>query len=103
MIRYSCDRCKRTLDPDQDMRYVVKIEAQAALEAPPDADDDEGDRDHLAEISDQLDREFDAEDSPNGDELSRQARYDLCASCYTRFIQNPLGSESPAQIGYSSN
>ena len=88
MIRYSCDRCKRTLDPDHDLRYVVKIEAQAAIEAPA-CVDDEADRDHLAEISDQLDREFVAEDSASSDELFRQTRYDLCAGCYTRFIQNP--------------
>jgi len=54
MIRYSCDLCKRELDPQNDLRYVVKIEVYAAFD--PEATDGEDDRDHLEEIQDILER-----------------------------------------------
>ena len=31
MIRYTCDLCKRDLDPQNDLRYVVKIEMAAVF------------------------------------------------------------------------
>jgi len=33
MIRYSCDMCGRSLVPDEDDRYVVKIEVYAACDS----------------------------------------------------------------------
>ena len=53
MIRYSCDLCKRDLDPSDDLRYVVKMEVYAAFD-PAAVKDDEDDRDHLQEIQDIL-------------------------------------------------
>ena len=32
MIHHSCDLCKRLIDTDQDVRYVVKMEVYAALD-----------------------------------------------------------------------
>ena len=32
MIHHSCDLCKRLIDTEQDVRYVVKIEVYAALD-----------------------------------------------------------------------
>ena len=55
MIRYSCDLCKRELDPQDDLRYVVKMEVYAAFD-PAATDGDEDDRDHLEEIQDILER-----------------------------------------------
>ena len=55
MIRYSCDLCKRELDPQDDLRYVVKIEVYAAFD-PAAVDGDDEDRDHLEEIQDILER-----------------------------------------------
>ena len=46
MIHHSCDRCKRVIDPLEDLRYVVKLEVQAAMD-PLDADELEDDRDYL--------------------------------------------------------
>ena len=55
MIHYSCDRCKRILDPAEDLRYAVTIEVQAMMD-PLDIDEDEDDRDHLLEIQEILER-----------------------------------------------
>ena len=49
MIHYSCDRCKRVLDPQNDLRYTVRIEVQAVMDPLNDYELDD-DRDHLMEI-----------------------------------------------------
>ena len=32
MLRYRCDLCHRDLDPEEDLRYVVKMEVYAAFD-----------------------------------------------------------------------
>ncbi len=102
MIRYSCDMCKRDLDPEEDLRYVVKLEVYAALD-PTAADDEDDDRDHLQEIQDILERLEDAESDQIGDEVYQQMRFDLCPECRKRFVKNPLGRESAKVFGFSEN
>ena len=104
MIRYSCDLCKRDIDPEDDLRYVVKMEVYAAFD-PAANNEDEADRDHLQEIQDILERLDDAADDSIGDDIYQQLRFDLCPECRRRFIQNPLGRQaSIAQaMGFSKN
>ncbi len=101
MIRYSCDCCKRELDPDHDLRYVVKIEVYAAFD--PATNDEEDDRDHLQEIQDILERLEDAEDEYIGDDVYQQLRFDLCPECRRRFLKNPLGRETAKALDFSDN
>jgi hypothetical protein len=102
MIRYSCDLCKRELDPQDDLRYVVKVEVYAAIgQAAVDADDE--DRDHLEEIQDILERMEDASGDEIGDEVYQQLRFDLCPACRKRFLDNPLGRETAKAFGFSAN
>lgn len=102
MIRYSCDLCKRDLDPQHDLRYVVKIEVFAAMDPAIDEDDD---NDHLEEIQDILERLDDAEDDQIDDAVCQQLRFDLCPECRRKFAKNPLGRESfAAKVGgFSKN
>jgi hypothetical protein len=104
MIRYSCDLCKRDLDPEEDLRYVVKMEIYAALD-PAVTDDDEDDRDHLQEIQDILERMEDAESEDIGEEVFQQLRFDLCPECRKKFMKNPLGREvaKAKVVGFSKN
>jgi hypothetical protein len=102
MIRYSCDLCKRRLDPQADLRYVVKMEVYAAFD-PASADSEEDDRDHLEEIQDILERLEDSADEHIGDDVYQQLRFDLCPECRKRFIKNPLGREPAKAFGFSSN
>jgi hypothetical protein len=102
MIRYSCDLCKRELDPHDDLRYVVKVEVYAAFD-PAVADADGDDRDHLEEIQDILERIEDASESEIGDEIYQQLRFDLCPDCRKRFLENPLGRETAKAFGFSPN
>ena len=55
MIHFTCDRCQRVIDSEQELRYIVKMEIEAVMDPigetePPD------DRDHLLEIDEILER-----------------------------------------------
>jgi hypothetical protein len=100
MIHYSCDRCKRMLDPEEDVRYVVRIEVQAAME-PLDLEETEDDRDHLMEIQEILEGLDDSD--AMGEDVYHKSQYDLCADCYREYVKNPVGREIPAHFGFSQN
>jgi hypothetical protein len=100
MIHYSCDRCQRSIDTEAELRYVVRIEVQAALGADVSTDDD---RDHLLEIHEILERADDANDPLISDEVYRRQRFDLCSDCYRAFLSNPLGHEHNKQLDFSKN
>jgi hypothetical protein len=101
MIHYSCDRCRRTIDPKEEVRYVVKLEVQAALE-PVEADESDDDRDYLAEIQNILER-IDDDDAFADDQQFPRRTFDLCPECYRRFLQNPLAADVHAHLDFSSN
>lgn len=102
MIRYSCDLCKRELDPEVDLRYVVKMEVYAAID-PAAADEADDDRDHLQEIQDILERLEDADNDRIGDDVYQQLRFDLCTECRKKFVKHPLGREIVKVFGFSEN
>jgi hypothetical protein len=103
MIHYSCDLCKRSFDPDDDLRYVVKIEIFAAYDPNAGAEGDD-DHDHLQEIQDILETMEDAEDERIGEDVYQQLRFDLCPECRRKFLKNPLARQTPAKaFGFSSN
>jgi hypothetical protein len=103
MIRYSCDLCKRDLDCEEDLRYVVKIEVYAAFNTT-DSDAVDDDRDHLQEIQDILERLEEADDDQIGEDVYQLLRFDLCPECRKKFLQNPLAREAAAKaFGFSSN
>ena len=102
MIRYACDLCKRELDPQEDLRYVVKIEIQAAFDPDP-CDEQDDDRDHLQEIQDLLERLEGANAEDCSSEVYQQLRFDLCPECRKKFLKNPLGREAANVLGFSKN
>jgi hypothetical protein len=77
MIHHSCDLCKRTIDTEQDVRYVVKMEVYAALD--PALDETDNDRDGLQEVQ------------------------DLCPECRKKFLKQPLGRAPVKQFDFSQN
>lgn len=102
MIHYSCDRCKREINSEDDLRYVVKLEVQAAMD-PLEVDELEDDRDHLMEVQEILERLEDGDSEALSDELYQRCRYDLCADCFREYIKNPVGHEGRAHFGFSQN
>lgn len=101
MIHYTCDCCKRVLDPD-DLRYVVKMEVYAAFD-PLAVDDADDDRDHLQEIQEILQRSEEANDPAVGPDVYEQKRFDLCPECRKKFVSNPLGREHAKPLNFSKN
>jgi hypothetical protein len=102
MIRYSCDLCGRELDPEEDLRYVVKIEVYAAFD-PTATDEEEDDRDHLEEIQNILERLDDSDDDQIGEDVYQQLRFDLCPECRKKFAKNPLARDTAKAFGFSAN
>ena len=102
MIHYSCDRCKRVLDPVEDLRYVVKLEVQALMD-PAAMEEAEDGRDHLLEVHEILERTEDREGELVGDDIYQRSRYDLCPRCYRAFSKNPVGAERATQLNFSQN
>ena len=103
MIHHTCDRCKRVIDPEQELRYVVRIEIEVAMD-PIHDEEPQDDRDHLLEIDEILERVDVTECDPLGDETYQKRRYDLCPQCYRKFSASPLGREKAvAPLGFSHN
>ena len=112
MIHYTCDRCKRTIDPETESRYVVEIDVRLAREVEPHNDDPE-DIDQLAELHDQLQREMNAELASGISEAAPinvseeiedgPEQFDLCEQCHEVFVSNPLGRETAVGYGFSNN
>lgn len=99
MIHHSCDRCHKMIDTDVEMRYVVWIEVQAAVD-PAAADEDE---DNLLDLDEILER-LESEDSEQvSQDIYRRQRFDLCSDCQRQFVQNPLGQESKTLVQFSKN
>lgn len=101
MISYSCDLCGKILDPEEDLRYVVKMEICAAFD--PICVEEDDDRDHLEEIQDILQRLEHAEDDRVGDDVYQQLRFDLCPDCRRRFVKNLFGREGANILDFSEN
>ena len=102
MIHYSCDLCRCNLDPQEDLRYVVKMEVYAVMDSDG-SDEDDDDRDHLQEIQDILQRMDDAESEQIGDDVYKRVRFDLCADCRRKFVKDPLARDVTKQFDFSEN
>lgn len=101
MLHFTCDCCKRVIDPERELRYVVRLEVYAALD--PMDSELEDEHDHLQEIQDILDRLDDAEDERISDDVYQQKRYDLCSKCRNAYLKNPLGRVALHELGFSQN
>jgi len=103
MIHFTCDRCKRVIDSELEMRYVVRMEVEAVMD-PVHEQEPQDDRDHLLEIDEILERVDASESDAIGDDIYQKRRYDLCPQCYRKFTANPLGHErKAATLGFSHN
>ena len=105
MIHFTCDCCKRPIDSQHDLRYVVRLEVYASLDMAEEDLDDECE--HLEEIQDILDRLEDPADLTSdeklGDAIYQQKRFDLCGTCREQFMRNPLGRTHATLLGFSQN
>lgn len=99
MIHYSCDRCNRTININEEIRYVVRIEVQLAIG---NHDDKQLEDASLEELEKMLE-EIEAPEEPLSDtESGSEKTFDLCSCCYGEYINNPLAIET-VEIGFSKN
>jgi len=101
MIHYSCDLCKQPLDPEEDLRYVVKFEVYAALD--PVSSDEDDDADHLLDLHEILERMETSSSDDVGEDVYQQMRFDLCPECRKKFVKNPLGRRTVENFEFSNN
>jgi len=102
MIHYSCDRCKKEIDTEIDLRYQVNIVTQVVLEGSEFVEQDV-DPDHLAEVDELLQRVDDEECEQLCEDIYQSRRYDLCSSCFREYKANPLGATPQQQVEFSEN
>ncbi len=104
MIHYNCDMCGKSLVPEEDDRYVVKIEIYAACDSMEVDDDDLIDD---FEEDDEEEEEEEEEDNINHEEMDgveyKTFRYDLCSKCHSRYMQDPLSINSIRRGRFSEN
>lgn len=101
MIHYTCDICKRIIDPAEDLRYVVKIEISAVFE--PTVVDEEDDRDHLQEIQELLEQLENSRGEEIGEDVHQELRFDLCPQCRRRFVKMLLARGVAKLLDFSTN
>ena len=106
MIHYNCDMCGKSLVPEEDDRYVVKIEIYAACDSM-EVDDDEDLINDLEEDDDDVDEDEDEVDNLGPEEIDgveyKTFRYDLCSKCHSRYLQDPLSINSIRRGRFSEN
>ncbi len=103
MIKYSCDMCGRSIIPEEDVRYVVKIEAYAACD-PMDADDNDFDEELIDDFDEEDEDEFDNFDSDDQEDVDYKTfRFDLCSKCHNKYLQDPLSIKSIRRSRFSEN
>ena len=105
MIHYNCDMCGKSLVPEEDDRYVVKIEIYAACDSLEVDDDDDLINDF--EEDDEEDDDDDEVDNLDPDEIDsieyKTFRYDLCSKCHSLYLQDPLSIKSIRRGRFSEN
>jgi DNA-directed RNA polymerase subunit M/transcription elongation factor TFIIS len=104
MIHYNCDMCGKSLVPEEDDRYVVKIEIYAACDSMEVDDDDLIDD---FEEDGEEEEEEDEVDNIDPEEMDgveyKTFRYDLCSKCHSRYMQDPLSINSIRRGRFSEN
>jgi hypothetical protein len=99
MLHFTCDLCGRELQPGDDRRYVVKIEAFVAGD-PAELTEADLEDDHLQAISEVL-RESENEIAPEQDR--KHFRFDLCDECHRKFVRDPIGKDAIQKFDFSKN
>ncbi len=95
--------CGRSLVPEEDDRYVVKIEVYAACDSMDiDCEDEEFLNDF--EDNDDGDEEMDNLEPDDIESIEYKTfRYDLCCKCHSRYLQDPLSIKSIRRGRFSVN
>ena len=89
----TCDRCGAGLLLDAPVRYEVRIEVKSAYDPMELTEEDLANA--RAELKDLVARLKDYPREKAQDEVYREFRFDLCATCQKEFLAAPLGRSAP--------
>jgi hypothetical protein len=96
--------CGKSLVPEEDDRYVVKIEIYAACDSMEVDDDDLIDDFEEDDNEEEEEEEVDNIDPEEMDGVEYKTfRYDLCSKCHSRYMQDPLSINSIRRGRFSEN
>lgn len=99
MRHYTCDLCGETVTED---RFVVQMEVFATFD-PDELVEADFEADHLQSVSETIDEIEKGEVDPPPDLKTQQLRFDLCAGCRVRFLDDPLGRDALRRLNFSEN
>lgn len=102
MIHFTCDLCGKEIRPQDQSRYVIKIETFAAQD-PTQITEADLDEDNMEAVSEILRDMEDGEDEQDVEEPRKSYRFDLCPECHKRFARDPLGKEQNQKLSFSKN
>jgi hypothetical protein len=102
MVHFTCDMCGKDLSPANAQRYVVKIAAYPGFD-PDRLSEDDLDDDHMEAVSQLLQRlEADPASDCDGPQY-KGFRFDLCAECHRRYVNDPLNRDALRSLNFSKN
>jgi hypothetical protein len=104
MLHFTCDLCGKDIDTGAATRYVLKMEVFAAGD-PTELTPADLDQDPIESLSEAL-KAAEVEGTDPGEELAparKSFRYDLCAECHRKFLQDPLAREAEKKFHFSEN
>jgi hypothetical protein len=102
MLHITCDLCGKDLNPGEDQRYVVKIEAYAVHD-PAEITEADLEEDHMEAVSQLLREEEEHEGTVELTEPYKNFRFDLCPECHKRFVRDPLSRDLAQKLDFSKN
>ncbi len=102
MIHFTCDMCGKPLLADEDVRYVVKVEAYAAYD-PMEVTEDQLDEDPLSEMSEIIEQMEEMDPEELEDQVYKSFRFDLCPACHRRYLRDPLFRYRPLRLDFHDN
>ncbi len=102
MMHFSCDVCGKDMTQDGAERYILKMEAFAATD-PTELSDEDLETDHVEEMARMLNDLEDGDEPPPPLPTCKKLRFDLCHTCFRKFVHDPLGRESAAKFDFSPN
>lgn len=102
MVHYTCDMCGKPLLPEEDIRYVVKIEVYTACDAM-EMDDEMDEEIGLGEEEDEGEDDKDDPAGMLGTGEYKTFRFDLCTKCHEKYLQDPLFLKSWNRTRFSEN
>ena len=78
MITFACDRCRKKIDSKQELRFVVSVEVEAAMDFD---EEDRPDRQCINELQELLESLDTVDCAEISDKAYQKKSYDLCEEC----------------------